>query len=85
MKNCKDIVSCKDVVDLATEYLEGGMGEQARLEFEGHIAACPGCVAFFKTYRATGALCKRAIAHRLPPDVKTALWQFLEKRINSEE
>jgi hypothetical protein len=79
MKNCKDIVA------LATEYLEGGMEEKSRGDFERHISACPPCVNFFKTYRATGAICKKALSQRIPPDVQTALWQFLEKRINSEE
>jgi hypothetical protein len=77
--------TCKDIVALATEYLEGGMEEEARREFERHIECCPPCVGFFKTYRATGPICRKAIAQRLPPEVKTALWQFLEKRINSEE
>ena len=80
MKMC-----CKEIVDLATEYLEGSMEETKRKDFELHMELCPPCVVFFKTFRATGPLCKRAIAKKLPPEVQSSLWQFLEQRINNDE
>lgn len=76
---------CKDIIDLATEYLEGDMQDKERQDFEKHISGCPPCVIFFRTFQATGPICRRAIARKLPPEVQTALWQFLEKRINSDE
>jgi len=77
--------SCKDIVDLATEYLEDSMDEPTRRDFEAHMEQCPPCNVFFKTFRATGPLCRRAIARKLPPEVQTSLWQFLEQRINNDE
>jgi hypothetical protein len=77
--------NCKDIVDLATEYLENSMESTFREEFEKHISLCPPCEVFFNTYRATGPLCRKAIARRIPHEVQSALWQFLEQRINSDE
>jgi anti-sigma factor RsiW len=75
---------CKDIFDLATDYLEDSMDAQARQAFESHIQQCPSCVAFFKTLQATGKICKRALSQRLPAEVQKSLWQFLEKRCNEE-
>jgi hypothetical protein len=77
--------SCKDIVDLATEYLEDSMESKLRTEFEKHVSLCPPCEVFFKTYRATGPLCRKAIARKIPHDVQTSLWQFLEQHINNDE
>lgn len=80
MKN----LCCKDILDLATEYLEDGMEPDAKRSFEAHIERCPPCVTFFKTFKATGHVCRRALAQKIPSEVQKTLWKFLEKRINEE-
>jgi hypothetical protein len=47
---------CQEMVELVTEYLEGGMlPERARL-FEQHLLLCAGCDAYLDQMRRTIAL-----------------------------
>lgn len=44
-------MSCRELVEFLDEYLAGGM-EPARVSaFNEHLAACPPCVAYMKTYQ----------------------------------
>jgi anti-sigma factor RsiW len=44
-------LSCQELVELVTDYLEGALepGELAR--FEAHIARCGGCTAYLQQFR----------------------------------
>jgi anti-sigma factor RsiW len=44
-------LSCQELVELVTDYLEGALepGELAR--FEGHIARCGGCTTYLEQFR----------------------------------
>jgi anti-sigma factor RsiW len=53
-------LSCREVVELVTEYLEGVLPRRDRKRFERHIAGCGGCTAHLaqmrRTIDATGRL-----------------------------
>jgi predicted anti-sigma-YlaC factor YlaD len=44
-------ISCKEVVDLVTDYLEGVIDEPTRVEFEAHLRLCAGCAEYLKQMR----------------------------------
>ena len=46
-------MKCRDVVELMTEYLEGGLSASERVRFKDHIAGCDGCRAYLEQLRAT--------------------------------
>lgn len=46
-------LSCKEVVELVTAYLEGALSRRDRKRFERHIAGCGGCTAYLAQMRAT--------------------------------
>jgi anti-sigma factor RsiW len=52
-------LSCQEIVELVTEYIEGVMPSDERDRFEHHLSYCPGCVTYVEqireTIRATGA------------------------------
>jgi anti-sigma factor RsiW len=56
----REYFTCREMVELVTEYLEGAMPPPERAEFERHLALCPGCAAYFEqlrqTIRALGAI-----------------------------
>ena len=53
----KDYFTCREMVELVTEYLEGAMPPRERAIFEAHLSVCPGCTAYFEQMRQTiGAL-----------------------------
>ncbi len=51
---------CQQVVELVTDYLEGGLSRSDRKRFERHLGKCPNCSAYLvqmrATIRATGTL-----------------------------
>jgi anti-sigma factor RsiW len=53
-------LSCREMVELMTDYLEGALTPSDSARFESHIAACPHCTAYLEqiraTIRTTGAL-----------------------------
>jgi len=46
-------ISCQEVVELVTDYLEGELDEAMRTELEAHLALCPGCDVYLTQMRAT--------------------------------
>jgi anti-sigma factor RsiW len=49
-------LSCQELVELVTDYLEGAMAPEERERFETHVADCPGCDIYLEQMRATLAL-----------------------------
>jgi anti-sigma factor RsiW len=46
-------LTCREVVELVTNYLEGALSRRDRRRFEAHIAACDGCTAYLEQMRLT--------------------------------
>lgn len=44
-------LTCREVVELVTEYLEGGLQVDERLAFERHVAVCPPCRGYLSQFR----------------------------------
>jgi anti-sigma factor RsiW len=69
-------VTCKDFVEFLDDYLGGGLSGPEREAFNAHLAVCPSCVAYMKTYRDTVRLGKAALApsdEPLPKEVPEGL------------
>jgi anti-sigma factor RsiW len=53
-------LSCQELVELVTDYLEGALPENQRRRFDEHLATCDGCGAYVdqirQTIRVTGEL-----------------------------
>ena len=46
-------ITCQQVVDVITDYLEGAMEPGPREEFEAHLALCAGCAEYLTQMRTT--------------------------------
>jgi Putative zinc-finger len=46
-------LTCQELVELVTDYLEGAMPAGDRVRFEQHIAGCEGCGTFLDQTRTT--------------------------------
>ena len=46
-------MSCQELVELVTDYLEGVLSPQDRLRFETHLSACAWCVDYLNQMRTT--------------------------------
>jgi len=53
-------MTCKELVELVTEYLEGTLPEDIRIRMETHLSGCDGCTNYLdqmrQTIRLTGML-----------------------------
>jgi anti-sigma factor RsiW len=71
--NTYEELSCQELVELVTDYLEGALPGELHERFEEHIAHCAGCQAYLAqmnaTIRATGTLTPESLS----PDVERAL------------
>jgi anti-sigma factor RsiW len=59
-------LTCKELVELITGYLDGSLRGRLRRRFESHLAACDGCTRymaqFAATIRATGSLAQEQVS-----------------------
>ena len=71
-------MTCKELVDLITEYLDGALPASNRLRFEQHLDRCSYCHLYLEqmrqTIRAVGYLSEESI----PDDAKTLLLRVFD-------
>ena len=48
-------LSCKELVELVTAYVEGALGADERTRFDAHLTECPDCVEYVAQFRRTVA------------------------------
>ena len=46
-------LTCQELVELVTDYLEGALHSVDRVRFEEHLAGCAGCQAYLEQMRDT--------------------------------
>ena len=46
-------LSCTELVELITDYLEGALDRDTEARFVLHATSCPGCEAYLTQFRAT--------------------------------
>jgi anti-sigma factor RsiW len=66
-------LTCSDLVELVTDYLEDRMSVENRLRFEQHLAACGPCRAYLKQMRETIALTGGLSEESISPEAESAL------------
>lgn len=77
--------TCKKSVDLLMDYLDGTLPADEEAHLKEHFEACPPCVDFLKTYRATPSLCRRALAKQMPKEVSEKLAAFLRAKMDKSK
>ena len=55
-------MTCRELADFLMDYLNEDLPDDVRAAFDRHLALCPNCVAYVKTYRTTIELGRRAFA-----------------------
>ena len=66
-------LSCQELVELVTDYLEGAMPDDARLRFEDHIGLCDGCRIYLEQMRQTITVLGHLPEEALSPDAERKL------------
>jgi anti-sigma factor RsiW len=70
-----EALSCQELVELVTDYLEGALDERHRRAFEAHLADCDGCTAYVEQLRATIRITGTITRDDVSSDAEAALLQ----------
>jgi predicted anti-sigma-YlaC factor YlaD len=73
-------MSCQELVELVTDYLEGALAPGERARFDEHLDECPGCRAYLEQLRVTLRLVRRTEGLEQRPEVAGLLAAFREYR-----
>jgi anti-sigma factor RsiW len=66
-------LTCAELVDLVTDYLENALPAEERERFEEHLTICEGCANYVDQMRKTIALTGRLRIDDLSPEVTAEL------------
>ena len=66
-------LSCQELVELVTDYLEARLAPAARARFEAHLSECDGCGVYVEQLRQTIRLSGRARAEDVAAPARQAL------------
>jgi anti-sigma factor RsiW len=72
-------LTCRELVKLVTDYLEGFLPAPEQLRFEQHLLECVGCQAYLDQLRKIAVQARRLSEVDLPPDVRDALLRAFRK------
>jgi anti-sigma factor RsiW len=66
-------MTCRELVELVTDYLEDALPPAERERFEAHLADCEGCSNYLLQVRTTVRLVGALREQDLQPDARAAL------------
>ena len=66
-------LTCKELVELVTEYLENTLPQNDRVCFENHIKGCTGCRTYLEQMRQTIQVVGHLSEETIAPDAKDEL------------
>jgi anti-sigma factor RsiW len=66
-------ISCLELVELVTEFLEGRLDPQERLRIEKHLVLCEGCATYLEQMRRTVSLVGELREEHVSPEAFDSL------------
>jgi len=73
MAESPDHITCREVVELVTDYLEGALPSEELELFEQHLNFCDGCAVYVDQMRTTVAAVGQIREEDLPADTRDRL------------
>ena len=73
-------MTCREFIDFLIDYFEDDLSAREKAEFDRHLAQCPDCTTYLKSYEETITLGNAAFAAPdvpVPSDVPEALVQAI--------
>jgi anti-sigma factor RsiW len=71
--NTYEELSCRELVELVTDYLEDALPDGLRERFDEHIAHCSGCQTYLEQMRASIRTTGTLTPESLSPEAESAL------------
>ncbi len=66
-------LSCREIVELVTDYLEGSLESELHAAFEAHLDGCPHCTHYLEQIRATIRIAGTIEPDALPQQLRAGL------------
>jgi anti-sigma factor RsiW len=66
-------LTCRELVELVSDYVEGALDRRTRSRFERHIAGCPHCTDYVEQMRETIRLTGMLSEEQLEPRARDEL------------
>jgi anti-sigma factor RsiW len=66
-------LTCREVIDLLTDYVEDVLPEEERRRVEAHLASCDGCTTYLEQVRETIRLTGMLTEEQVPEEQKRKL------------
>jgi anti-sigma factor RsiW len=73
MPESHDHITCQEVVELVTDYLDGALSPDEMSLFEQHLNFCEGCVWYVEQLRMTVETLGRVEEEDVPPETRESL------------
>ena len=78
-------ISCQEIVELVTDYLDDALPRDELKAFEAHLAGCPHCTNYVDQMRQTISLTGRLTEEALEPEFREQLMDaFADFKRNAE-
>jgi anti-sigma factor (TIGR02949 family) len=71
----REDVTCKEVVEIVSDYLEGALSPEDRARFEAHLETCEGCTSYVEQMRETISLTGMLTEEQVPVEQRERLRQ----------
>ena len=68
-------LTCKEVVEIVSDYLEGALSAEDRERFDAHVSACDGCTSYVEQMRETIRLTGMLTEEQVPVEQRERLRQ----------
>ena len=72
-------LTCKELTELITDYLEERLQHSDVIRFEQHLSVCPGCVAYLDQMRAIVKALGAEPPLEIPPAIESDLLQVFRR------
>lgn len=66
-------ITCREFVDLVTDYIEDRLDAESRARFEQHVAVCPGCARYLDQIRESMQVLGRVSLDTISPAARDQL------------
>lgn len=66
-------MSCKELVEVITDYLEGTLPSADRVRFEQHLGECEGCMNYLEQMKVSVQVLGRLSEGSIPPQAREEL------------
>lgn len=72
--------TCSDVIDLLTDYMDGGLAPPETAALEKHLSDCAACTEYLRSLKSTTAAVSRLRRETIPEEVRRRLRSFIALR-----